>query len=256
MFYCKREDGFSLIEVLIATIVLCTIIPLTNYFINSMKTNNKTELQQTANYVAQKYMEEYKAKKLNEYTPMNDVKITDWETGFSVTINVLLDTIIEPYAAKMIVMGHIGSSVDIDLGGTSITGAVDGDTLVLRVIDTGTPPNLEEKVRLEKLDGTEIETINLQTPTPICADRLISLTVKDDPEITINAINELPSSRWVVFVMNKVGSCPNFVLNNEGKISTTNTAVTTERGARITVTVKKDDSDSEILAKVTQARKI
>lgn len=256
MFYCKREDGFSLIEVLIATIVLCTIIPLTNYFINSMKTNNKTELQQTANYVAQKYMEEYKAKKLDEYTTMNDVKITDPETGFSVTINVLLDTIIEPYAAKMIVTGHIGSSVDIDLGGTSITGAVDGDALVLRVIDTGTPPNLEEKVRLEKLNGDEIETINLKTPTPICADRLISLTVKDDPEITINAINELPSSRWVVFVMNEVGPCPNFVLNKEGKISTTNTAVTTERGARITVTVKKNSSDSEILTKVTQARKI
>mgnify|MGYP001021494422 CR=1 FL=1 len=66
MFRRKNSAGFSLIEVLIATVVLCTIIPLTSYFVSSMKTNKKTELYQEANYITQKYMEEYKAKDIED----------------------------------------------------------------------------------------------------------------------------------------------------------------------------------------------
>lgn len=256
MLFSKREGGFSLIEVLIATVVLCTIIPLTSYFINSMKTNKKTELQQTANYVAQKYMEEYKAKSLSDYSTMGDDStdtFTDTETGLYVSIRVLLDEAHDPSVGSMNVTGYFGSSIDIKLGSSSpYSGATAGDTLVLRVLDTGTA----EEMQLEKTDGTILKTTELETVTPICADRLIFINVKDDPQLTLNVINELPSSRWVVFKINEANTCPNFILNKDGKVGLTTDAVTTEKGARITVTVKKDIMATEILAKATQARKI
>ena len=65
----NKEKGFTLIEVLIAAVILCAIFPLTNYFLNSMRTNNTTEVQQTANYLCQKYMEDYKAKSKEELNP-------------------------------------------------------------------------------------------------------------------------------------------------------------------------------------------
>ncbi len=250
MHYYKREDGFSLVEVLLATLILCAVIPLTNYFINSMKTNNKTELQQTANYVAQKYMEEYKAKSLNEYATIDNAFV-DADTELYVNIEVVLDEPIDPFAGSMSVTGYFGGSIDIGLGSLTYSGATDGDTLVLRISADGT----DEKLILEKTDGTLLLSTKLKPVTPASADRLISINLEEEQQLTLNVINSLLSNRWVVIKIEN--PCPNFILNNEGKVSLTTNELTTESGARITVTVRKDsDPASEILAKATQARKI
>lgn len=253
MTYRKREDGFSLIEVLIATIILCTIIPLTSYFLNSMKTNNKTELQQTANYVAQKYMEEYKAKSLVDLAalwPTSPISLIDPETGLDVEIYIELDPIVDPYAGRISVTGYSGSFVDINLDGTPYAGATDGDTYILKIHKPGS----KEELQLGKEDGTGVvQSFELKDVKPACANRLIRLTIKDDPEVTFKVKNELPDDLWVVFLMDTVNPSPHFVLEVEGKATSSTNTVSTERGAKITVTVKKG---LEELTKVAQARKM
>jgi prepilin-type N-terminal cleavage/methylation domain-containing protein len=118
MFRRKNSAGFSLIEVLIATVVLCTIIPLTSYFVSSMKTNKKTELYQKANYVAQKYMEEYKAKDVKDIV-VGDITDESVE-GLKVFINVK-EEIVEGGEAKRLEIEKISAFLlklrDLSAGG-------------------------------------------------------------------------------------------------------------------------------------------
>lgn len=117
MFGRRNSDGFSLIEILIATVILCTIIPLTSYFVNSMKTNKKTELHQKANYIAQKYMEEYKAKDI-ETISAGELVDTTSVPGLRVVVKVE-EEIVESMEAKRfkIEKSSLGLLTIHDLGG-------------------------------------------------------------------------------------------------------------------------------------------
>ena len=79
----NKEKGFTLIEVLIAAVILCAIFPLTNYFLNSMRTNNTTEVQQTA-IILSEYMEDYKAKSKEELNPGT----YNFDEGLHITVQI------------------------------------------------------------------------------------------------------------------------------------------------------------------------
>jgi type II secretory pathway pseudopilin PulG len=62
----KGKAGFILVELIIATAILAAVIPLSKFFIDTIKATREAKIQQTANHLAQKYMEEYKGKSLPE----------------------------------------------------------------------------------------------------------------------------------------------------------------------------------------------
>ncbi len=248
MYTGKRTEGFSLIEMLIATVILCTIIPLTSYFVNSIKTNNKTEVQQTANHLVQKYMETYKAKDLATFTA-EDYKTVDPETGLNVYVKVELESVKDLSVGEIRIEDVLGANTEIKMGNKSTDpqfSVNDNEILSLRIKKNGSV----EELQLKKKSGGSWKSINLENVTPESADRIIKLELKNDPKITINAENKL--SQWVIF--NIENDSPNFVLNREGKISSVNSVASSERGATVTVTVK-DKNDSEELAKAAQNRK-
>ena len=268
MYARKRIEGFSLIEVLIATVLLCTIIPLTSYFVSSIKTNNKTELQQTANHVAQKYMEDYKAKALADIAavvPAGAEEYTytkvDSETGLNVHIKVKLESVENSSVGEIKITARLGANIEIKMGNKSSDPSFnvkDNDILNLRIIKEGSV----EKLQLKKKSGGSWESINLKEVTPRSADRIIKLTVIADsdappnkgPVITIEAKNELPPSWWVIFNITGADDCPNFILKREGNIVNVDNVASPERGATVTIMVK-DKDDSEVLAMAAQNRK-
>jgi type II secretory pathway pseudopilin PulG len=269
MYVRKREEGFSLIEVLIATVLLCTIIPLTSYFVSSIKTNNKTELQQTANHVVQKYMEDFKAKTLADITAMVPTgaeeytyKKVDSETGLNAHVKVKLESAEDSTVGEIKITALLGTRIKIKMGNESSDSSfnvTDNDILNLRIIKDGSV----EKLQMESDSGVVLGSITLKGVTPRSAERIIKLTLiadsdappKKGPVITIKAKNELPPSWWVIFNIKGADDCPNFILKREGNIVNVDNVASPERGATVTIMIK-DKNDSEVLAMAAQNRKI
>lgn len=249
MHFLKDRAGFSLIELVVALVILSIIIPLSAFFINSMKTNDLTEEQQTANHVAQKYMEGFKAKSLKELQDAaGSSDFVDSDTKYHVKVTVD----IAPVPELETIIGEVeitkeGGKPKITFGGTSYI-ANNGENVIL-VIEG-------EKLKLKK--GTDTKISMSLTPASLAPNTLVfSLVVKNDPKLKLKIKNKL-SAKTMVLNTTKENPGSNFEMEtDEGKILILNTkqAEKYERGANITVIVKDKNNDKELL-KIMQSRKI
>ena len=79
-----NNDGFSLIELLIAIVILSIIVvPLLHSFVTSARTNAKSRNTMHATAIAEDVMEQFEAHTLEE---MADIYTADHPTGFTNTV--------------------------------------------------------------------------------------------------------------------------------------------------------------------------
>lgn len=254
MQFLKDKTGFSLIELVVALVILSIIIPLSAFFINSMKTNDLTEEQQSANHVAQKYMEEYKAKRLEELQSLAGSSgfVKDLNTDYYVNVTVELVAVpkLETVTGDIKITKASGAP-QITLGGTSYV-ANSGDTLILVV----------ENSRLKLKSGAETKISKSFTSSS--SKLFLNIIVENNPELTLKVQNKLSDKdKMVVFnTTDKENRNKKFKMEpDEGKVLIViNTeqpeeAKEYERGADITVIVKDKDNNKELI-KLTQTKKI
>lgn len=82
----KNKNGITLVELLITLAVLgIVIIPLSRLMINSVKINTDSRIFMEANYIAQTFMENWKAKNLTDL--MNTEQLQSLNQGNAITLN-------------------------------------------------------------------------------------------------------------------------------------------------------------------------
>ncbi|MGI6533071.1 MAG: type IV pilus modification PilV family protein [Peptococcia bacterium] len=249
----NKEKGFTLIEVLIAAVILCAIFPLTNYFLNSMRTNNTTEVQQTANYLCQKYMEDYKAKSKEELNPGT---YNFDEEGLHITVQIERDTPEDEVDSitfnqrfcecqEILTLVHEGHESD--------TFTV-GDEVLMKIHDRA------GKVMVSFLKGNStLKEIQLSND----GNRLIIYT-RNDPQLTINVKNSLPvdgsgaQPKFYVYDLSE----PNknrFKIKkatDPGEVEISKDPPYLSQIAGATIKVLVSDDKGNVLAKAGQTRKI
>ena len=72
-----KKTGFILVELIIATAILAAVIPLSKFFIDTIRFAREAKIQQTANHLAQLYMEEYKVIALEDIQNKEETKSVD-----------------------------------------------------------------------------------------------------------------------------------------------------------------------------------
>ncbi len=83
--HLKNKKGVTLIEILITlTVLSIVIIPLSRLLINSVKINTDSRIFMETNYIAQTYMENWKAKNLSSL--MDEAQIQSLNEGNAITL--------------------------------------------------------------------------------------------------------------------------------------------------------------------------
>jgi type II secretory pathway pseudopilin PulG len=267
MRFIKKEAGFVLVELIIVTVILGAVFPLSIYFINSMKAARETKIQQTANYLAQKYMEEYKAKDLVGIVPTEEGEA---EELIQTTINGRLFCVsaaIKPFLAPLDAANCIGNMEIISPGGSTITikmdnsniSAVQGETYTLRLTDD---PSIHfELFKDEAEPELYVFSVTLPAGEPgLEPDPELNLYIKNDPGFTLEVKNELEDRKLII---NKIEektadespANPKFTLDVvQGKVKICNREPIEayQQGAHIIITVK--DKNDKVLAEAVQTR--
>lgn len=98
--YLKNKNGVTLIELLITLVILgIVIVPLSGLLINSVKINTDSRNVMEANYIAQTFIENWKAKNLSSL--MDEAQIQSLNDGNAITLteayqSYMVETMITP----------------------------------------------------------------------------------------------------------------------------------------------------------------
>jgi len=252
MRFIKSNTGFVLVELIIVTVILGAVFPLSIFFIDSMKAAQETKIQQSANYLAQKFMEEYKAKDLATITATTE-PIKTVINGKNLYTSVAVEHFLEPVEAT----NYIGK--------VEITSSAVG-LKTIRINDTSFDDSWEEYIlrltenRLYLSAKTPENEYNLGSVAinlPV-EDPELNIFVSNDPYMILNVKNELADKKLII---NKIETVvegnPNFSLPIlEGKVAIRDSELIEgyERGYNLIITVKNEDNVE--LAKLAQTRMI
>jgi type II secretory pathway pseudopilin PulG len=269
MRFIKKEAGFVLVELIIVTVILGAVFPLSIYFINSMKAARETKIQQTANYLAQKYMEEYKAKDLAVIVPTEEEPVELIQTtinGRLFCVSAAIKPFLDPVDAancigNMEIISNEGSAITIKMDNSNIP-AVQGETYTLRL--TGDPRTRFELFKDEAESEPYVFSVTLPAGEPgLEPDPELNLyikNIKNDPGFTLEVKNELEDRKLIINrieekTANESPANPKFTLDVvQGKVKICNREPIEayQQGAHIIITVK--DKNDKVLAEVVQTR--
>ena len=263
----KGKAGFILIELIIATAILAAVIPLSKFFINSVKASNEAKIQQTANHIAQQYIEEYKAKDLNELygiTP-DDYQIEHTENINGKIWSVLVDLDWNPIETSGLLgtvkISQDGSNINVVLSNSNATRSFSV------VAGTSHSLKLDNAKRLIWDPGT----FSIEFPVTTDEPKQLNLIVNNNPDLDLTLRNCLSSIEQLIINKTENPEATRFKLDVydpgtvvEGEteseesidvtIRDTQQIEPSELGVNISVTVK-DDNDIEF-AKIAETRKL
>ncbi|MDD2401128.1 MAG: type II secretion system protein [Clostridia bacterium] len=266
MHIIKDTRGFTLIEVLIAAVIFATVLPLSMYFVDCIRINNKTKIQQEANNLAQRYMEEYKGKSVGDIIADLDSNATevregkeytiDEGNGFEVNVELEYDEMIVSKMGRMeiekrLVFGDLVIIVRKESG--DFAWIIDnGESYELKIeVDINGSPKLTISDSNSVSKGsTVLDNID---PNP----RILEIVVEEDVNLTFDVYNEMASK---FIICKDIDDSATFNLNiNLGEVEVRDLYQIDEyeRGADITVTVEYSKYEDEFkeLAKMSQTRK-
>ncbi|MDD4666143.1 MAG: type II secretion system protein, partial [Clostridia bacterium] len=205
MRFIKKEAGFVLVELIIVTVILGAVFPLSIYFINSMKAARETKIQQTANYLAQKYMEEYKAKDLAVIVPTEEEEpvelIQTTINGRLFCVSAAIKPFLDPLDAancigNMEIISNEGSAITIKMDNSNIS-AVQGEIYTLRL--TSDHSTRFELFKDEAESELYVFSVTLPAGEPgLEPDPELNLYVKNDPDFTLEVKNELEDRKLII----------------------------------------------------------
>ncbi|MGI6587633.1 MAG: type IV pilus modification PilV family protein [Peptococcia bacterium] len=255
----KKNAGFVLVELIIVTVILGAVFPLSVYFIDAMKAARETKIQQTANHLAQKYMEDYKQKDLEAIAPLENeepsVPSEEIINGRSFYVSVATEQFLVPvenenWIGNVEIANSSTSGITIQMGNSS-SGVTPGEAYTLRI----------SELIMELLNATGDQLCSAAITLPVDGEPELNLFITNNPRLTLNVENTLDKK----LIINKAekknadGSeaNPDFALSTkQGKVEIRDDESVEgyKRGVNIIVTVK--DQDDEVLAEVAQTRLI
>ncbi|NLO76363.1 MAG: type II secretion system protein [Clostridia bacterium] len=262
----KEKAGFILVELIIATAILAAVIPLSKFFMDTIRASNETKIQQTANHIAQQYLEEYKAKDMNEITAItNQVEIVN---GKEYKVSVALEWLpieIKGLLGTVTISKDTESGIDIELsslaeGSPRKYHCLSGSSHTLKFEPLGSRSCMKW--------GTNEPGVELPNIADEPKQKQLNLIVIDNPSIEVNIKNRTKIEQLLI---NKTEIKPdseasNFKiyveedLENDAEINTdviirdTEQVGQNELGVNIIVTV--NDADNHELVKIAETRKI
>ena len=253
MRFLKGKTGFILVELIIATAILAAVIPLSKFFIDTMKATRETKIRQTATHLAQTYMEEYKSLGLEVIKNIEDEKEEVDGREYYVSVEKT------PFLAS-------GDSENC-LGSINITKVSDSE-IRLQVVSTKSDgesisssalPNYEytleiNDAQIKLWQGEAYNSIATISPQ---GEPELNLFVENNPKLTLNVKNNLDKN--LIINSMAVGSDLFKLVVKQGKVGVRDNESIEDyqRGAHIIVTVKDKAGDAgEILAEVAQTRLI
>lgn len=261
MHQLKGKAGFILIELIIATAILAAVIPLSKFFIDAVRASNEAKIQQAANNLAQRYLEEYKAKSIDAISSLDNQE--EEIDGKEYLVNVDLDWISVEESNNVIATVLIAkeSETEVNVTLSNNEGAVVGPFTVLA--------NNTYALRFDNNDRLiwVADDDNFITITDVTGEeKHLNLIVKGNPQITVDLQNRLDSIYKLVINKTEDPAAPDFSLtieeeagadedmNIDALIRETAQLEHNEKGVNIIVTVA--DKDSNVLARIAETRKI
>ncbi len=236
-----KKTGFVLIELIIATAILAAVIPLSKFFIDTIKFAREAKIQQTANHLAQLYMEEYKVIDLKEIDEREETKTVDKR---KYVISIEKDPfLIKKERKNFIGKIHVYPKSDSEMGLKFIN-----DTVIEPLLLKGDKCLLEISDTLLKLSQ---ETCDL-TLSPE-GEPVLDLFVENNPDLTLNI--KYTGTRKLLINRVDLGNNPDFKLVvKHGKVGVfeNEELMDYQRGAHLLVIVK--NNLNEELTRISQTR--
>ena len=255
----KGKAGFILVELIIATALLAAVIPLSRLFINTVKASNEAKIQQTANHIAQRYIEEYKAKDLNELfgvTP-DDYQIEHTENTNGKIWKVLVDLDWNPVQTSgllgTVMISQEGSNINVDLASSL------GERSFSVVAGTSHSLKLDNTKRLI----WDSDSFSIEVPVTTDEPKQLNLLVNNNPDLDLTLRNCLSSIAQLIINKTENPEATKFNLEiyepeEEESINViirdTQQIEPSELGVNITVRVQ-DDNGIEF-TKIAETRKL
>ena len=257
----KGKAGFILVELIIATAILAAVIPLSKLFINTVKASNEAKIQQTANHLAQQYIEEYKARDLKELYDMTptDNRIEHTENMNGKLWNVLVDLDWNPVETRgllgTVTISKDGSNIEVEL-----SNSLDPPRSFSVVAGTEHVLKLDHDKRLIWDPGS----FSIEVPVTADEPKQLNLIINNNPDLQLTLRNCLTDIKQLIINKTEDPEAANFQLavaepEEEESINViirdTQQVEPSELGVNITVTVK-DENGTEIFAKIAETRKL
>lgn len=238
-----KKTGFILVELIIATAILAAVIPLSKFFIDTIRFAREAKIQQTANHLAQLYMEEYKVIDLGDIENKEETKSVD---NRDYEIKIIKTPFLTEEEARNCVGGvYISCSSTSEIGFKFTNG-----TTIEPLVLTGGKCLLETTNTQLKI----LQNDNLLGSCNISfnGEPELDLFVEGNPNFTLE-IKNVGDKRLTINRVD-IGNNPNFnLMVKHGKVGIRDDVELKDyqSGAHVVVTVKNKGRE---LAKVSQTR--
>ena len=270
MRYLRKNVGFVLVELIVVTVILGAIFPLSIYFIDAMKAARETKIQQTANYLAQKYMEEYKQMDLEELAVFLEEAVNEeGEICFEEKINkrdFFIKAVVKEFFVPVQIDGWLGDvkivfqdnmyqvSLLGNQGGDSGPSEADLDDFFaaecILEIDEG-------KITFTVPGGESsdvFKTANFDFSEDASVEPRLNLHIENVSGLTLNVENKLAEKLLINKIEKAADKFSLKVKAGQVEVHDDQYVEGYRRGVNIIVTVEDQEQGGNLLAEVAQTR--